>query len=528
MTRLHPLALDETDWRSHLPWLGSIDYTFPMPFRTGFVFMLSALAAFASSAIAQYQPTTQERINGCVRVLRQGVHPRSDSLDLAVLGSLRELGDPSLKPLWFQLAQQDRWEAQVHAVLALSELTPDQPADAWMISQLDSVDAQRAVIATLLDNTSLTTEQCHQLLESNVLDPVTELWILSSLVKRGATVEETRLREIARTDDIDLVGLAACLLAQHGDTALLEQHLSTVAGLSEMRRNRHLAELFIAIEQYRLTESLDWMSRVLEEVEIDRVVRWQAVRALLVLAPARGVAQWKRQAVNVTSDGEWVRALLLLLDAGADVPVETYGMVPRENPLLKSMVAAGEALSTNQSAAQPLIALIDMGHIGTAGWALGRAERLPTDEARAVYLHVIERIESQQGGRDERAELAVAATEMLYTIDPTAALNQLLSVADDSLTQEVMLLGFLRCHGSDIGAAAKQLRRIGTSRADSITLILLAKHSNELSKTELNQLGIVAAGGGQLATALQAQAAWLYLKHTGKIEQALNRIFAKG
>lgn len=506
-----------------------IDYTFLMPLRTQFVVTLCVLAILSTPALAQMPPTTQEQVDGCVRVLRQGINPTRGSIDLAVLGSLRELADPSLKPLWLQLAQQDRWEAQVHATLALSELTPDSPVDAWMISQLKSEDAQRAVIATLLDRDALTPDQCRQLLDADVLEPVSELWLLSRLVSRGEHVELSTLREYAMLEDkdADLAGLASCLAEQIGDNALLDAHLTRISEMPKNMRDRHLIELFMAIEQYKLTKSLDWMMRVMEELPVDRVVKWQATRALLTLDPPRGVTVWKSRAAEVKGDGEWMRAVLLLLDAGDSVPADTYRLVPRENTLLKAMAELGEAISNHQSLAQPLMALIDLGHIGTAGWALGRAEKLPTDEARAVYLHVLEEVEAQRVGRDERAELAIAATELLYGIDPKTTLSHLQTLTDDSLTQEVMLIGLLRCKGDDIGAAARQLRRIGHSRADSLTLLLIAKHDENLSDAEKKQLGMIAAGGGQLATALQAQAAWLYLKHVGRIEQALNRIFTK-
>jgi hypothetical protein len=523
----HPLAVAALIRCSPLLDFIGIDYTFCMPLRSRLVFVLCVLTAVGSPALAQLPLTTQEQVDACVRVLRQGINPQRGDIDLAVLGSLRELGDPSLKPLWFQLAQQERWEAQVHAILALSELTPDNPADAWMISQLRSPDAQRAVVATLLDRDALTPEHSRRLLGSEVLEPVTELWLLADLTSHGETVDAARLRTIAGSEDLDLAGLAACLLAHQGDHSLLNQNVEKIAALPREQRDRHLMEQFIAIEQYQLTGALDWVMRMVDEMEIDRQVKWQAVRVFLTLAPERGVPMWKRRAAEITSDGEWVRAVLLLLDAGSSVPADTYRLVPRENELLLAMAQLGEAISNNQSLAQPLMVLIDLGHVGTARWALGRVEKLTPEEARSVYLHVIEQMESMRAGRDDRAEMAVAATEMLYKIDPDAALDHLESVPDDSTTQEIMLLGLMRCKGEAIGDTAKKIRRIGHSRADSITLILTAKHAEKLNDADLKQLGIIAGGGGQLAAALRAQAAWLYLKHAEKVEQALNRIFAK-
>jgi len=503
------------------------DYTFRMLKRFIHAVPAVSVLAMAAASQAQLQPTTQEQFDGCVQILRRGVPTPTSAGDITILGALRELGDPSLKPFWFQLAQKDRWEAQVHAVLALSELTPENPADAWMIAQLKSVDAQRAVVATLLDRESLTVAQTRQLLDAEVLDPVTELWLISDLVSRGEAVDKAKLREIAGSDDLDLQGLATCLLAQLGDESQFVPHTARLGMLPADRRDLHLMELFIAIEQYKLTASLPWMRKIIEDVPVERQVKWQAVRCMLTLSPSEGIALWRKTAAGVTSDGEWVRAVLLLLDAGADVPASTYAAVPRENELLAALATLGEAISNGQPLAQPLKTIIDYGQLGSARWALGRTEKLSLDEARDVLVHVIDGIMTQRYGRDERADMAVIASTILYKMDATAALEHLLKVEDDSMTQEVMLLGLLSCKGDDISAAAAKLRRIGHSRADSMTLMLMAKHAKSLAATELKQLGVIAAGGGRLSPALQAQAAWLYLKHSGKIEQALNRIFVK-
>jgi len=37
---------------------------------------------------------------------------------------------------------------------------------------------------------------------------------------------------------------------------------------------------------------------------------------------------------------------------------------------------------------------------------------------------------------------------------------------------------------------------------------------------------VIAAGGGKISEMLRAQAAWLYLRHADRIEQALVNVFA--
>ena len=75
------------------------------------------------------------------------------------------------------------------------------------------------------------------------------------------------------------------------------------------------------------------------------------------------------------------------------------------------------------------------------------------------------------------------------------------------------------------GRVAQGVKRIGFNRADSMALILIAKHAEQISPEELQQLAVIGSGGGLVTATLEVQAAWLYLKHAAKIEQALAATF---
>jgi hypothetical protein len=109
--------------------------------------------------------------------------------------------------------------------------------------------------------------------------------------------------------------------------------------------------------------------------------------------------------------------------------------------------------------------------------------------------------------------------------DPDWVFEQLKKAEDDSLMQQSILLGMFQFDSPRVGEAAAQLRRIGSGRADSLALLLIAKHSPTLSADDLKQLGIIASGGGQVSDVLQVQAAWFYIKHTDNIQTALGSIF---
>jgi hypothetical protein len=91
-----------------------------------------------------------------------------------------------------------------------------------------------------------------------------------------------------------------------------------------------------------------------------------------------------------------------------------------------------------------------------------------------------------------------------------------------------MLVGIL---ATDDREAAARLGRIvlGQSgrRCDSLALLAIARTDAPLSRDELELLGIAASGGGRLDPALQVQAAWIFLRRSGRIDQALAGAFAE-
>ncbi|MGA0173962.1 MAG: hypothetical protein ACO3NL_10025, partial [Phycisphaerales bacterium] len=79
--------------------------------------------------------------------------------------------------------------------------------------------------------------------------------------------------------------------------------------------------------------------------------------------------------------------------------------------------------------------------------------------------------------------------------------------------------------------AAARLGRLvlgkASRRCDSLALLCIARTDEPLSRDELELLGIAASGGGRLDPALQVQAAWIFLRKSGRIDQALAGVFAE-
>jgi hypothetical protein len=284
--------------------------------------------------------------------------------------------------------------------------------------------------------------------------------------------------------------------------------------------------IFRAVAEYKLDAVIDWVADIAAAPDTDPDIAAEGIAAVMALDPPRGVALWTRALGPSPRYGKCVRFALLLLDAGSTVPASAYDQLPREDQLIDAMARAGKAISSDQDAADDLISLLDLGHLKTVRWAMDAARDLPDEQAARIYVHLLDRVDGDARGRDDRAELAMTATARLFEIDPETVTQRLAQVPDDSLTQQAMLLGLLESRSPAAGDAARGVKRIGFSQADSVALILITKHAQPPSPQELEQLGVIASGGGRVSDGLRAQAAWLYLKHTSKIEQALTETFA--
>ena len=204
----------------------------------------------------------------------------------------------------------------------------------------------------------------------------------------------------------------------------------------------------------------------------------------------------------------------------------TFDRLPAGDPLIEAIAAAGRAIASGTDATPALLALLDLGHPAAMRAAMRAAADLESPQSARVYGHVIDGMESADPRkRAVFADAALTAAERLFDIDRKALLERLDRAPDDGLTQQTILLALLEVRSPEAGEAVRRLRRIGSGRADSLALLVIARQAEELSAEEVYQLGVIASGGGLVSDVLQVQAGWLYLKLTGRIEQALAETF---
>ncbi len=481
--------------------------------------VITALLVLGTVGSAFAQP-----IDPNVALLRRATTPQRDGNHLSLLGSLRQLRDPELRRVFYQLAPSTEWQIQVHALLGLAELDPEKGLDPWLITQLQA-EARQAVIAQALDSDLLETEQIHEILEWDDLEQIPKLLLFGALAKQGESADVEELLDLSDDPDLRVAGFASSLMAQRGESGSLTGFSDRLANRSKKEKSNHLVYVFDFIRQHELTNAVPWILSQLEDPDLDPDTAYWGLYTILSLAPEQGSDLWNRLLGPEPTHRQKVRFALIILESGAPVTPAVRQALGSDDTLISHMLDAGEKFNAGQPASEQLTALLDLQHLKSTDWVVRQLDQMPTDQATPLLVWMIERVGEPSETPGDAFTLAIIAASKLAQINPGVARSLLRESKDDSARQQAILMGLLASPIPELGAEAKSLRRIGLGRADSLATILMARHLEELEPADLQQLKVIAAGGGRVADVIQVQAAWLYLRHTDSVERALAEVF---
>lgn len=461
-------------------------------------------------------------LRSAVSVQRSGAHH-----DL--LRALRALRDPSLAPLFSRLTSHEDAVIRINGILGLAELSADRRVDPWLISKLDSEANRLYAINLAIGLNLLTPTDLRLMLGWNDLQETPRLAILADLVRRREPVEPDEVRPLLASASEPVRTVASCLLVQLTDSREpFQPFLSRLETLDERARLKEELWLVSDIGRYRLDRLQWWLDEILSRPVLDPALEQVALASSLRTDTPRGVAAWTARLALARTGTERSRLGLLLFAAAAemDIPPEPFARLRDGEILNDRIAAAGAALATPQTATDALTAVIDLDHWRSSEIVLIAAERLPAAQRVTLLEHAVRRMFRSDHRREEREAIAIRAIAMLIELDAPRALALLAEAEDDSRQQEALLMGLLASNKAEAVEGVKALRRIGLGRADSLALILIARHAASLSQAELGDLGAIASGQGRVSPSHQVQAAWLYLRHARRIELAMAELFS--
>lgn len=491
---------------------------------------VAAIAGLALSLMAARFAAAQardvSRLESAIRQLERAAHPQRDGSHLPRILALRQLEDAALRPFYRDLTQRDDWQLQVHGALGLAETNDPPGLDVELASTIDG-EAQAATVANALDLDLISTDGLRALASRTDVRPLPRLMAIGELLLQGEPVELGPLDPLAGDEELEVAGLATVLLAKTGDAGAMQRIDARLEELDRREREREVDYLVESIRQYDATNALAWVQAVADDASLGIETRYWAVHTLLELDPREGLAAVRNLLRADSSLRMQVRAATLLLASADELPAESAALLTDDHPLLEAARQAIRSFRDGGPSPAAVERLLDLEHMRTTRWILGAIDEWPRETQIALWEHMIETMRNDGPGRADRVARAVAASSQLMTLDPNRVVRRLLQAEDGTLEQEVLLMGMLAEKSELALEAARGLDRIGAGRADSLALLVIARNSDALSADELEMLGVVAAGGGRVSDGLQTQAAWLYVRHAGAAERALQRMKAK-
>lgn len=484
--------------------------------------MLTAVVAvmLLTAPPPPYESESLQHLERAVTTQRDGTH-------LPRIFALRQLQDERLRPVLESVRTSEDWSLRVHGVLGLAEL--DGALDAATL-QDDSALVQEAVVANALDMGLLDDATIAAGARNSALHAFPRLILCAEhlLNTRTLPIDASVLNTLIDDDDERARALARLLLAESGEQGRLSELDGLLAELEPRPRAVLRSWMLEAIRQYRITAAAPWIDEMLSRPDLRRNDRATALGAALAIDAEAGRVAWERSLGAAPSYLDRVRFGLVLLASEGEFDAATWERLraglEESDPLMDALVAVGRANASGTATATALAELLEHSTPQVATWVMSQIDELPRDDAISQYMVLIDAVDDDAA--PEVVARAVTATSRLFPLAPDATLRRLAAVPDDSLAQEVILLGLFDVRDLRIGDAVLKLPRLGAGRADSLALLLAARNRTSLADDDRERLGSIAAGGGRVSQGLRTQAAWLYLVHSDRWRSAAEHLSA--
>lgn len=495
-----------------------------------------ALCAAVADAAPQYERTAP--YDAAVSHMRKAIEPVGSGQHHALLISLRSLRDPQLRGLFESLTSSSDFTSRVDGILGLAELSPEAGVDPVLLSRFGSREDRSAAIRSAIGLKLVSTQAATELLKIDDLTGLDRAALAGELFRLGTPIDPALLKDALNDPSDEVAGLGAMLMLQAGDRGAWSRFVDRLMARDEGVRNAVVGELGKAALAYQLKAAMPALLALVSRDGFRVPTRMVINGAALSLDREAGIAAWREIIASDRSQPTLVRAGLQMLAHEGTVPEPVIVMLRNDDELVEDIVSAIIACSGTDAdaAAVSLDRLVASGNRQAVEWAMRRASTLPPAAASRVLTSVFRAGTGADATPALRA-MALDAAGRLAKADPSAVVMLLRENAGSGGVQELLLLGMVSAVSDQplnaqdpalveqAAAAAAVVQGASTRRAESLALLLLARTAQgPLDAETLRALGTVAAGGGDLDPTLQVQAAWLFVRHSGRGEQALAQL----
>ena len=476
------------------------------------------------AAAADCDPATE----AAIAILCQSVQIRRDGLHNRLLRALRHLEDPALAPLFTALATAPQPSLVIHGIIGLSEISPERQVELELIAEIHDPKVQAELIALAMDSDRLGDDDAEQMLAWPGLDTAVKVVIATRLVESGRLTNASILHEAMAAGPIGRRSLIALLLHQIGDPAGIKG-LQALDRSDDKQRDRVRAGLLQTAIHHAFSSAGPWAYAVSTEPDVDKELGVLAMRTALRFGDLRAADLWRQHYESDTNPAHRTRLAMAALEMSPwQDPALFDTLAASEDTVIAQIGRTGKAIAgRTKDGPEQVDALIQLQYPPANLWALRFARRHADPAAAPIMLLrlILAYEEGPPQGRKQRLGTAVEAAQTLYELDPQAATNMLQPIltgpkADPRLVEGI-LLALVRAQAPDPVRVIADLPDFKTLNANSLALLLRAKHDDKpLDDRQMVDLRLL-VGSTALEPSLQVQAAWAYLKITDQKDLAL-------
>lgn len=487
--------------------------------------MLLALIAPPRQAAAQPSDPIFDSavfmLRGSVTVDRRGRHS-------ALLRALRHLEDPALKPLFQHAVDTGIPELQIHGLLGVAESSQPRKLSLTTLAEIKNQAVLQQVIGAGLDNELLDDEDAKQLLTWKDLDKKTKLVIAIRQVGDDGFTDKPLLRDIIANEKLlSAKAMAAMVLAQLGEPEGTQFLFGLNKHEDAKQRDEARAAVLLAADRFELDALAEWALAVATDPNAEKL-SLLALRVALQYNANGARQEWQRRyEASADNIADRLRMALALLNLAGKVDTSLFGPIASDaNPLIRQIGLTGQAVAAKQNVAAEVKTLLATRHPLASVWALHFAGKEAEKDAAIEILTTIINDYDDAPSRDKARALdrIIQAVEYLCEKDVDAAskvLRPLLTAEQaDAKLHQAILFGLIQVNRGEPEKLVAGVT-LADYKANALRLLVLAKADATLTRGDLQELGLLARGGGGLPESVRIQAGWEYLKRIGQEKAAL-------
>jgi hypothetical protein len=311
------------------------------------------------------------------------------------------------------------------------------------------------------------------------------------------------------------------------------QAMEQVNQSTDPKRDEVRMMLLRTVMRYKLDRAGKWALQVATEPGVSSRLGLLALHAAMMFNVEGAIGIWRQQYESSTDLADRTRLALIALRLSPQLPPAMFEpMLTSDDAVVKQIGKAGQAIASRQRIANEVVKLVELNHPIANTWAMTYCKENATPEdAAAILLGLVLAFEhGPERGKAQRLDDAMAATELLFEKDPMMAQTLLKPIlanpATDPKLLQGLLLGMIRVQNPQVRRMVEGLPPFSDLTARHMALLLMAKHGAPLTAEQQDDLALLVRGGGLPDDSLRAQAAWTWLKLTGRYKAALEQVLA--